>query len=191
MSFEKPYLSHNKLTKPNSFNIDFVKEDVSDILNIEPCPNCSRNLINWKCEDSKNCWYWHWQDYLDKKEEQKEKKSLNMMWNWKKYELITILWEKFNYYDFFWRVKENTANLEIEIKWEIYRFNVEYEIIETDSHKTIENIRFIWSVEIQSKDKKGKIRWKTYYFKYNDLKKYTFWVLADIRFNKFLLKNKN
>jgi len=170
-----------------SFTQDSVKDDISSILEIEPCPNCGKDLIAWKCSDSKICWYGHGQDYLDKKEKQRLQKSLYMQWNWQKYELITLLGEKFYYFDFYWRINQNSAILEIDIKWEVLKFEVKFEIKEWPLGKTIENIIFIWDIKKQSKDKSGKSRFKKHFKEYKILKKYAFSVLSDIRFNKFLV----
>lgn len=164
-----------------------VKDNVSSILEIEPCPNCGKDMVAWKCSDSKICWYGHGQNYLDKKTEQRLQRSLYMQWNWQKYELITLLGEKFYYFDYYWRIKENRATIELYIKWEILKFEVEYEIKESTLGKTIENIRFFWDIKKQSYDKTWKRRFKKHFIEYKILKKYVFSVLSDIRFNKFLL----
>ena len=57
--------SHNfyKPNNPLDFQeIEETKGYLKDILEVEPCPNCGKDMIAWKCSDSKMCWYWHWED---------------------------------------------------------------------------------------------------------------------------------
>lgn len=173
--------------KNHSTSLDFeaistTKGYIKDLLEVEPCPNCGKDMVSWKCSDSKMCWYWHWEDYFLEKIELKRHLSETLKWNWEKYELITINWKKFCYFDFHWRIKENNAILDLEIDWKKYKVEVLYEIFNKDEMKNISSISIVWDIKTQLKSKK----WKKVYFEYRDLKRYVFAVLTDYRFNKFL-----
>ncbi len=170
--------------------LDFLNKTkcfVEEILKIEPCPNCWWDLLNWKCENYKSCWYWHGDDYLKNKEEQRLQKSINMIWNWEKHMLKTFWWEEFYYFDYFWRIKETKAILDFEINWEVYKVEVEYNIKENEIGKIIENIRFKSNIKKQIKLKNNKVRWNKVFFDYQKLKKYVFLILTDIKFNNFII----
>lgn len=169
----------------NHLDIDSVsitKWYIKDILEVEPCPNCGKDMIAWKCSDLKLCWYWHWEDYFLEKIEKKRIFSENLKWNWEKYQLIALNWEKFFYFDFHWRIQNNTALLELEIESKKYKFEVIYEISNRYDTKKISSILIIWEIKTQWKNK----RWKKVYFEYKQLKKYVITILSDYRFNKFL-----
>ncbi|MDD2908037.1 MAG: hypothetical protein PHH98_05350 [Candidatus Gracilibacteria bacterium] len=166
----------------SSFRQESVKDRVFDVLNIEPCPNCGRDMINGKCIDSKICGYGHGEDYLADKEEKRLIKSLDMMGNGEKYELTTLTGEKFFFFDFYGRIKKRNAILELEVKGKRYKVEVSYEILIKDEVKNIASISIIGDIKTQEKNK----RWKKFYFDYSEMKKYIFSVLSDYRFNKFL-----
>jgi len=172
----------------SSFEQESVKEDVFDILSIEPCPNCSKDMISWKCSDSEFCWYWHWQDYLDSIVEKRVNMSQKMKWNWERIELKTISWNKFYYYDYHWRINETHALIEVKIWKIIYRVDVKYEILNKDDVYIIKNI-FIDKIEkrknIRDSNWNRKKIWEEKFFDYKEMKKYMFTVLSDYKFNKF------
>lgn len=177
--------SHNfyKPNNPLDFQeIEETKGYLKDILEVEPCPNCGKDMIAWKCSDSKMCWYWHWEDYFLEKIEKKRQLSESLKWNWEKHQLIALNWKKFFYFDFHWRIQNTTALMEFEIDWKKYKVEIKYEILNKDDIKNISSISIIWEIKTQWKNK----RWKKTYFEYKELKKYIFAVLSDYRFNKFL-----
>lgn len=180
---EKDRLDINKWKKES---LDFTNEAkgfVEGILDVQPCPNCGWDLLNWKCENYKSCWYWHWDDYLKCKDDQRLINSIDMLWSWEKFKLATLRWQEFYYYNYFWRIKENSAMLELNIKWKKYVVNLFFTIVENDDIKTIWSITINWDI-IQ------KVKWKEdkkVFFRYDEMKKYAIIVLNDRRFNNFII----
>lgn len=165
-----------------------VKEYIRVLVSEQTCPNCWASLFDWMCENLDTCWYWHWDEFLDKQKQKeedildkKEKLSLSQKWNWKKYKLSTIWAKSFNFYNYYWRIEKEKANIQIEIDWVKLKMNLVYSIEEKDDIKQINNIRFIGKVK-----KYKSWSWQEVFINYRDLKKYVITILLDTRFNLHL-----
>ncbi|MDD3793268.1 MAG: hypothetical protein PHI37_00450 [Candidatus Gracilibacteria bacterium] len=152
---------------------DETKGFVDGILEIEPCPNCGLDLLYGRCEDYKSCGYGHGDDLSIRERE----KSYG---DGEEFRLETLRREEFYYYDYFGRIKENSAVLELSIKGERYFVTLDYKIEEYDDVKTI----IIKNIKKIIKKVKGK---KDEQVSFYDIRKYVTIVLSDIRFNKFLV----
>lgn len=180
----KEYINQDKsdIPKDEYLYLESVKKDVELLINEETCPNCGSSMFGGKCENYDWCWYWHWDDFEWILCEDLIIKNEKIDWNWKKYELTTIWWEKFYFYNYFWRIENNKANIQIKIWEKLLKINLSYEILENDEIKTIWNIKILSKVKIKQKNWK----WKDCFVYYRDLKKYIISVLSDTRFNNYL-----
>lgn len=158
-----------------------VQNDVDILVNEQTCPNCSASMFDWKCENIESCWYWHWDDHIEKVMQKKEKLSNSLIWNWQKYELTTLWWEKFYFYNYYWRIESDKANIQVKVNWKKLKMNVFYTISENDDIKQISNIRFDWKIKVLDN-----WWWKDTYINYRELKRYISIILLDTRFNKTL-----
>lgn len=158
---------------------DSVQRDVDILVNEQTCPNCWASMFGWKCENIDTCWYWHWDDHVKKYIEKKQKLSTNLIWNGQKHQLTTLSWEVFHFYNYYWRIESDKANIQIEANWKKLKMNILYNIVENDDIKELSNIRFIWKVKILED-----WEWKDIYIDYRQLKRYISIILLDTRFNK-------
>ncbi len=165
--------------------MESVQEDIHVLVNEQQCPNCEASMYAWKCENIETCWYWHWDDHIkkiiEKKEQKSEKLSESLTWNGQKYELTTLSGEIFYFYNYYWRIESDKANIQIEANWKKLKMNILYNLVENDDIKQISSIRFVWKIK-----KLEAWEWKDIYINYRELKKYISIILLDNRFNKTL-----
>ncbi len=178
--------SNDKMPEIICININNTSNYVDNILNEETCPNCGATLFDGKCENITYCGYWHADDYMDSlyNHEQAlfaehEKLSKIQKWNWKKHLMSTMNWQEFYFYNFFWRIESDKANIQIEIYNKKIKVNVSYDIVEEDEIKKIWKIHILWKVK-----KLLNWQWTDTFYNYKELKKLVVVVLSDSRFNK-------
>lgn len=187
-------------------NQDLFRWKVSDLLEWSVCPNCGQELQYWKCIDKIWCWFGHGDDYFEKESVDKAEKAYKhmlsgdkMKWNWKEYPIATHDWKIVSFYNHFWNIHLNTANLKIWYDNNVYKINVEFNLVESEDYQEtwtdINRYKLVSksSIEIkppikirQYNKSKSKHEWKKVYFDYSLAKKIANLVLNDIRFNKYL-----
>ena len=109
--------------------------------NLIMCPNCDSEYNSDKWCD---CWYWLNIDdlYMYHREEKRRRKiSEANKWNWKKIEILRGIF----YYDFYWRIWNWSAEIDILINWrnkekkQKIKFLFKYDVIE--------NKTYVWETE--------------------------------------------
>lgn len=173
-------LKHNKPRNKVNFFSSFsseVKDSVDGVLDREPCPNCSTDMLNNKCF---SCGYWLGEDYFQYLTEKLDIKRIPKNKE-EKIELRTITGDCFFVFKEGCTISESSASLLVEIEWEKIRFTTTYSLLKKEESVTIHNIKFDTMPEVIKNWK-----WKKKYIEFKYLKKFVFSVLIDTKINPFL-----
>lgn len=117
------------------WNIEEVK--------IETCPNCGKDLYNWKCQDMQECWYGWWDDYLAQKDKESQEKSEKMRWNGQHISMKTYAWKEFIYVYYRNRLDRWKKQITAKVKydWKVFEIFASYSIQEHTNYTDGETTR--------------------------------------------------